>query len=142
MSAKKERRLCRSCSKETKRPQDVYCDNGCQQEFQYEEYIRRWKLGQETGNKGENVSNHIRRYLKTKHGDACTRCNWSKVNPVTGRVPLNVEHLDGNSENTVPDNLDLICPCCHSLTPTYGALNKGNGRKKRKAVRNAGVVQR
>jgi hypothetical protein len=24
-----------------------------------------------------------------------------------------------------------LCPNCHSLTPTYGFLNKGNGRKKR-----------
>ena len=29
------------------------------------------------------------------------------------------------------DNLDLICPNCHSLTATYKGANKGNGRKDR-----------
>lgn len=29
------------------------------------------------------------------------------------------------------NNLILLCPNCHSLTPTYKALNKGNGRHNR-----------
>lgn len=37
----------------------------------------------------------------------------------------------GNYLNNSEDNLDLICPNCHSLTPTYRALNIGNGRKDR-----------
>jgi 5-methylcytosine-specific restriction endonuclease McrA len=32
-------------------------------------------------------------------------------------------------------NLNLLCPNCHSLTPTYGSLNKGNGRLKRRINR-------
>jgi Zn finger protein HypA/HybF involved in hydrogenase expression len=30
------------------------------------------------------------------------------------------------------ENLILLCPNCHSLTATYGALNKGRGRTLRK----------
>ena len=30
-----------------------------------------------------------------------------------------------------PDNLQALCPNCHSLTPNYKALNKGNGNRKR-----------
>ena len=30
-------------------------------------------------------------------------------------------HIDGNNEES---NLQLLCPNCHSLTPTFGALNK------------------
>ena len=29
------------------------------------------------------------------------------------------------------DNLEVLCPNCHSLTETYGSLNK-NGRKERR----------
>ena len=39
--------------------------------------------------------------------------------------------LDGNYLNNSEDNLDLICPNCHSLTPTYKGANLGNGRKER-----------
>jgi hypothetical protein len=46
-----------------------------------------------------------------------------------------LEHKDGNSENHNLNNLELLCPNHHSLTPTYGALNKGNGRTKRREKR-------
>jgi predicted HNH restriction endonuclease len=39
-----------------------------------------------------------------------------------------VEHIDGNYENDREKNLTLLCPNCHSLTPTFRALNRGNGR--------------
>ena len=35
----------------------------------------------------------------------------------------------GNFENNSETNLTLLCPNCHSLTPTYKGANKGNGRK-------------
>jgi hypothetical protein len=28
--------------------------------------------------------------------------------------------------------LEILCPNCHSLTPTYGGLNRGKGRKLRR----------
>ena len=43
-----------------------------------------------------------------------------------------VEHVDGNSANHGEDNLKLLCPNCDSLTSTYKALNRGNGRFKRR----------
>jgi 5-methylcytosine-specific restriction endonuclease McrA len=58
-------------------------------------------------------------------------CDWNKVNETTGKVPIQLEHIDGHSENNTLSNLKLLCPNCHSLTSTFGALNKGNGRKKR-----------
>ena len=46
-------------------------------------------------------------------------------------MPLEVEHIDGNYLNNSEENLDLICPNCHSLTATYKGANKGKGRKER-----------
>jgi hypothetical protein len=43
-----------------------------------------------------------------------------------------LEHKDGNSENNDPENLEWICPNCHSQTDTYKGKNFGNGRHKRK----------
>lgn len=74
----------------------------------------------------------IRRYLIDKHGAKCMKCGWSEVNPSSGKVPIVMDHIDGNSENNSLDNLRLICPNCDSLLPTYKSLNRGNGRHKRR----------
>ena len=52
-----------------------------------------------------------------------------KKNPITGKVPLTINHIDGNPRNNNPDNLEVLCPNCHALTPNYGALNKGNSNR-------------
>ena len=83
------------------------------------------------GRKTKNISNHIKRYLKEKFGDKCFLCRWSKKNPITGNVPLEIDHIDGNAENNKEENLRLLCPNCHSLTFTFRNLNKGNGRSWR-----------
>lgn len=46
-------------------------------------------------------------------------------------MPLVADHIDGNWKNNTEDNLRLICPNCDSLSPTYAALNRGNGRRNR-----------
>jgi hypothetical protein len=39
--------------------------------------------------------------------------------------PLNMEldHIDGNSRNHVLDNLQMLCPNCHSQTDTFRSKN-------------------
>lgn len=109
-----------------------FCDNHCQNEYRYTQYIKRWKDGLETGLKGEyGISRYITRYLFEKYDGKCSRCGWHEENPYTHKVPLEVEHIDGNYKNNDESNLDLICPNCHSLTATYKGANKGYGRKER-----------
>jgi len=74
----------------------------------------------------------MKKYLINLNGNKCMECGWCEVNPTSGKVPIELEHIDGNSENNNLDNLKLLCPNCHSLTPTYKGLNKGNGRHKRR----------
>jgi len=98
----------------------------------YEQYIDKWKRGLESAMKGSNqISNHIRRYLFDKFNNQCSKCGWGEVNPYTHKIPLEVEHKDGDHTNNTEDNLELLCPNCHSLTPTYKGANKGNGRYSR-----------
>lgn len=131
VNPKKPRPNCLQCGKPTKRPESIYCNNKCQGDREYLVFIHNWKVGFEKGSTKGLVSSHIRRYLHEKYGAQCTQCGWSKVHPVTGLIPLTVDHKDGNSDNSVEANLDLLCPNCHSLTPTYGNLNRGNGRASR-----------
>ena len=61
----------------------------------------------------------------------CSSCGWNQINPFTNKIPLEIDHIDGNCENTKPENLRVLCPNCHSLTSTFRALNKGKGNKTR-----------
>lgn len=58
------------------------------------------------------------------------------VNPVTGNVPLEIDHIDGDCHNNTPGNLIVLCPTCHALTPTYRALNKNSKRSSRRKAGN------
>lgn len=109
-----------------------YCCNQCQKDFEYKNYIKRWKEKKESGLKGKyQLSNYIQRYIKEKYNNKCAQCGWNEINFFTGHSPLEIEHIDGNYENNSEENLILLCPNCHSLTSTYKGANKGKGRKER-----------
>jgi hypothetical protein len=128
---KKPRAHCPACGAEVKRAVDKYCDNHCQNEYLYQCYIERWLAGEETGvtGKGYQVSRYIRRWMFEINGACCSECGWAKLNPSTGKIPLEIDHVDGDILNNRPNNLRLLCPNCHSLTPTHGILNSGNGKR-------------
>jgi hypothetical protein len=39
-------------------------------------------------------------------------------------ITLELEHIDGDSSNNKRENVELLCPNCHSLTPTWRGRNK------------------
>ena len=123
---------CLTCGNPVDRKPNKYCSNACQVEHEHMQYITRWKAGEECGYRGKtlSISNHIRKYLLRKYHNACQLCGWSFKNPHTGLYPLQVHHKDGQAKNCVEDNLQLLCPSCHSLTPNFGW--HGGGQRVRK----------
>lgn len=110
---------------------NMYCSKTCWAEDGTDKRIQSWLSGEWDGSResGE-ISNTVRNYLLKKAGYKCPECGWDKINPVTGHSPLEIDHIDGNSENNLPSNLKVLCPNCHSLTPTYKALNRtGRGAR-------------
>ena len=68
---------------------------------------------------------------------ACEMCHGTQWN---GRpIPLELDHVNGRSDDNRLENLRILCPNCHAQTPTYRARNIGksslppypNGRGRR-----------
>lgn len=132
---------CLVCGKKCRRSSYKYCSNQCQADFRYNEYVEKWKKGLVSGERGistKSISNHIKRYLFEKYGRKCSECGWHKTNPYSKLSPLEIDHINGSSDDNSELNLRLLCPNCHSLSKNYKNLNKGSGRAWRmlKYVRN------
>lgn len=129
---KRKTLCCLNCGKELKKYQSKFCDSKCKHDYQYKEYVNRWKSGLVDGLRGEyQLSLHIQRYIKEKFDNKCCECGWNKVNPITGHSPLEIHHIDGDYKNNSEDNLILLCPNCHSLTNTYKNILSHEGRQGR-----------
>lgn len=136
-TSKREKLLCLGCGCTLKKKSGKkFCSSECFNDVRYKNWIEAWKCGEEKGYSGEGfyVAAPLRRYLKEKFGNKCCKCHWNQINPVTGNVPVQINHIDGNPANNTEENLELICPNCHSLTPNYMALNKNSCRTHRKKI--------
>lgn len=124
---------CKNCGKDItyqKGGKKIYCSNKCQQEYIYKEWIRKYKEDNSIAKNTRwgKIPSPLREYIFNKFNHKCCKCGWSEVNEFTNTIPLEIDHIDGNSENNSEDNLQLLCPNCHSLTSTYRGANRGFGR--------------
>lgn len=78
----------------------------------------------------ENLGDgHRKRKVFEEQGCCCGRCgikNWLEQ-----PLSFEIDHIDGNSRNNVRGNLIVLCPNCHSQTPTWRGRNN---RRKSMAV--------
>lgn len=58
--------------------------------------------------------------LKSKE---CEECGWSKYS-IDGRLPLELDHVNGNRNDNRIENLRILCPNCHSLKITHRGSNQ------------------
>lgn len=132
----KNKVICQKCSLvfTPSRSNRKYCSLSCQAKEKNDTVIEHWKLGQNKGYSGKTmlVPPWLRRFLFEKFDSKCCKCGWCKINPTTNKIPLEVNHIDGDASNTIEENLELVCPNCHSLTPNFRALNKKSQRNRKK----------
>ena len=50
--------------------------------------------------------------------ECCKNLSW-----LDKPIPLEIHHIDGNNKNNDKNNLQLLCPNCHALTPNYKGKN-------------------
>ncbi len=52
----------------------------------------------------------------------CELCGWAKRSE-DGRVPLELDHINGDRYDNRLENLRILCPNCHSLQSTHRGKN-------------------
>ena len=117
---------CKNCNKEFKYDKSKhtgkYCSNKCRGLFQEKESIERYLLGKVN-------TRHTLRKILLKIKDSCWNCDIKYWNEK--KLVLEVDHINGDASNNLPENLQLLCPNCHSQTSTFCGRNKGFGRGSR-----------
>lgn len=121
--------ICVYCNKENqwlRSSKNKFCDNACQAKYQWvTDTVPRIERGECTS----NSSKTLKKYLIEKHGARCSKCS---ISDIWNDLPLvlQLDHEDGDSDNNHVDNIRLLCPNCHSQTPTFCSRGKGNRYKK------------
>jgi hypothetical protein len=125
--SKKKPRQCAYCpgTIPAPSPNKLYCSTACKSAAQFDNTLLRYRAG----------DNHLhpetlKKCLIHCEGNMCIKCGNAGIHKDEPLV-LQLDHIDGNTDNCLPTNLRLLCPNCHSQTPTFCFKGKTHKNTKR-----------
>jgi len=76
----------------------------------------------------DNLSfERLRKRVMIEQKYKCKKCGISHW--FDKKISLELDHIDGNNKNNKRENLEALCPNCHSITPTWRGRNKKQKKK-------------
>lgn len=121
-----ENAVCANCLTKI-RPRGKFCSIKCQKEYHFSSIVLpRFYAGFAMGAQAK-------RCLVLLSGYKCFGCgNIGEHISIFGKkLTLQLDHIDGNSDNNLPSNLRFLRPNCHTQTPTHTGRNKKNTKRNR-----------
>lgn len=74
----------------------------------------------------------IKRYISESRGYVCSAAGCGNTGFHNGKpLTLQLDHIDGNSDNNNLSNLRLLCPNCHTQTETFTTRQKKDTKRNR-----------
>ncbi len=130
---KPKEKYCLYCGDKLSSTAKKFCNNNsCMHEYAYLLNVNSWLLNVYDFKDVMKCPEFIRDYLLDKYNNSCSLCGWKEVNPLLKRPILEIEHIDGNCMDHSYKNVTLLCPNCHTLTPTYRGLNINNPKRDKR----------
>lgn len=86
----------------------------------------------------ESVANDGTRKLRLleERGHRCELCGLTEWRD--HKIPIEIDHIDGNPDHNDRTNLRLICPNCHAQQPTHA----GGNARRHSGTKRQGVMSR
>lgn len=128
----KRKEISEKVSKSLKGKSVGAAKNGYDKKKWYASCLITWQKNKEL--RKENTPFHewplatIREHIFEEQKGCCNKCGLDKW--LDELITLELEHKDGDNKNNTQENLEFLCPNCHSMTVTWRGRNK-NGQNKR-----------
>lgn len=75
-----------------------------------------------------------RKRLFKESNYSCSMCGFS-TRRECGGIILEIDHIDGDHTNNSRENLRVLCPNCHALTPNFRNWGRKGKKKSSKRLR-------
>lgn len=121
LARKKKTKICK-CGNNIDNQSHLYCSTECRTNSRKERVMNNALTNNTIHNRKT-----LKKYIIESRGYQCEICKNSEW--LSNPIPLELHHINGLANDNTWENLQLICPNCHTFTPYHKGKNKGRGRK-------------